>query len=85
MDCFMGSGTTCAVAQKLGRRWIGCDINQNAVDIASKRLRNIPHTSIIGNTENRVKKAETSTNSSRSGISQSTTKTFVKPTNFDIE
>ena len=27
LDCFCGSGTTLAVAQKLGRRWIGCDIN----------------------------------------------------------
>lgn len=27
LDCFIGSGTTAAVAQKLGRRWIGCDIN----------------------------------------------------------
>ncbi len=25
LDCFIGSGTTAAVAQKLGRRWIGCD------------------------------------------------------------
>ena len=30
LDCFIGSGTTAAVAQKLGRRWIGCDINKGA-------------------------------------------------------
>lgn len=23
LDCFLGSGTTAAVAQKMGRRWIG--------------------------------------------------------------
>lgn len=41
MDCFMGSGTTCAVAQKLGRRWIGCDINTGAINTTIKRLNNI--------------------------------------------
>ena len=41
LDCFMGSGTTVAVAQKLGRRWIGCDLNKGALQTASKRLQNI--------------------------------------------
>jgi adenine-specific DNA-methyltransferase len=41
LDCFMGSGTTCAVAQKLGRRWIGCDINKGALQTAGKRLQGI--------------------------------------------
>lgn len=38
VDAFMGSGTTVAVAQKLGRRWIGCDINQGAIQTTTKRL-----------------------------------------------
>ena len=37
-DCFMGSGTTQAVAYKLGRRFIGADINLGAIQIATKRL-----------------------------------------------
>lgn len=37
-DCFMGSGTTQAVAMKLGRRFIGADINLGAVQISTKRL-----------------------------------------------
>ena len=37
----MGSGTTCAVAQKLDRRWIGCDINTGAVQTTTKRLNKI--------------------------------------------
>ncbi|MBR0045184.1 MAG: hypothetical protein IJP56_10145, partial [Synergistaceae bacterium] len=41
MDCFMGSGTTQAVAMKLGRRFIGADINLGAVHTATKRLLNI--------------------------------------------
>lgn len=40
-DFFMGSGTTAAVAQKLGRRWIGCDINQGAIQTTVKRLNQI--------------------------------------------
>jgi hypothetical protein len=28
MDCFCGSGTTVAVAEKLGRRWIACDLGR---------------------------------------------------------
>jgi DNA modification methylase len=41
LDCFMGSGTTVAVAQKLGRRWIGCDVNKGAIQTTSKRIQAI--------------------------------------------
>lgn len=41
LDCFLGSGTTAAVAQKLGRRWIGCDINKGAIQTTAKRLQAI--------------------------------------------
>jgi len=41
LDCFVGSGTTAAVAQKMGRRWIGCDINKGAIQTTAKRLRGI--------------------------------------------
>lgn len=41
LDCFIGSGTTAAVAQKLGRRWIGCDINKGAIQTTGKRLQSI--------------------------------------------
>ena len=46
LDCFIGSGTTAAVAQKLGRRWIGCDINKGAIQLTSKRLQGIIHKQI---------------------------------------
>lgn len=39
-DCFMGSGTTQAVAMKLGRRFIGADINVGAVHTTTMRLIN---------------------------------------------
>jgi adenine specific DNA methylase Mod len=35
-DFFCGSGTTLAVAEKMGRRWIGCDIGRYAVHTTRK-------------------------------------------------
>lgn len=40
-DCFMGSGTTQAVAMKLGRRFIGADINLGSIQTTTKRLINV--------------------------------------------
>ncbi len=37
-DFFMGGGTTCAVAQKINRRFIGCDISRVASSVALNRL-----------------------------------------------
>lgn len=41
LDCFAGSGTTMSVSQKLGRRWIGCDINRGAIQVSLKRLAQV--------------------------------------------
>jgi site-specific DNA-methyltransferase (adenine-specific)/adenine-specific DNA-methyltransferase len=41
LDCFAGSGTTLAVAEKLGRRWIGVDCGKLAIYTMQKRLLNI--------------------------------------------
>lgn len=41
LDCFAGSGTTAAVAEKLGRRWIACDLSRFAVNTTRKRLLNV--------------------------------------------
>ena len=40
-DGFMGSGTTQAVAMKLGRRFIGADINLGAIQTTTKRLLSV--------------------------------------------
>ncbi len=40
-DFFCGSGTTLAVAEKLGRRWIGSDLSKFAIQITRKRLLDI--------------------------------------------
>ena len=39
LDCFMGSGTTLAVAQKMGRSWIGGDANYGSVQTTRRRLQ----------------------------------------------
>jgi 16S rRNA G966 N2-methylase RsmD len=41
LDPFVGSGTTAAAAVRLGRRFIGCDINPAAVATAQERLRGV--------------------------------------------
>ena len=38
-DFFMGSGTTIESANNLNRKYIGCDINENAIEITKKRLK----------------------------------------------
>ena len=40
-DFFCGSGTTAAVAEKLGRRWIGVDLGRWGIHVTRKRLLDI--------------------------------------------
>jgi hypothetical protein len=42
LDCFCGSGTTAAVAEKLNRRWIACDLGRFAIHTTRKRLLSLP-------------------------------------------
>lgn len=37
-DFFMGGGTTLAVSERLGRRWIGCDVSPIACKLARRRI-----------------------------------------------
>ncbi|MCL4546745.1 MAG: site-specific DNA-methyltransferase [Deltaproteobacteria bacterium] len=41
LDAFIGSGTTCAVAEKLNRRWIGIDAGKLAIYTSQKRILDI--------------------------------------------
>jgi adenine-specific DNA-methyltransferase len=43
LDCFCGSGTTAAVAEKLDRRWIVCDLGRFAIHTTRKRLLCVPN------------------------------------------
>ena len=41
-DFFCGSGRLLVAAEKLGRRWIACDLGRFAIHTTRKRLLNIP-------------------------------------------
>jgi site-specific DNA-methyltransferase (adenine-specific)/adenine-specific DNA-methyltransferase len=49
LDFFGGSGTTCAVAEKLGRRWISCDIGKYSFYTQQKRLLTIQDSKSLEN------------------------------------
>ena len=49
MDIFGGSGTTAAVAEKLGRRWIVCDFGKHAIYTMQKRMLRIGESKALGN------------------------------------
>lgn len=38
LDPFMGAGTTAVVAQRLGRQYVGCELNPEYADIARRRI-----------------------------------------------
>lgn len=41
LDPFVGTGTTCIVAERMGRRWIGIDVSERYLDHARRRLQAI--------------------------------------------
>lgn len=42
LDPFLGSGTTLAVAQRLGRKGVGTELNTDYIQLAIKRLERVP-------------------------------------------
>ena len=42
LDCFVGSGTSGVAAEKLGRRWIACDLSRFGIHTTRKRLLSLP-------------------------------------------
>lgn len=53
LDAYCGCGTTLEAAQRLGRRWLGIDISQQALRVVQNRLRKIgaPATEVHGMVE----------------------------------
>jgi len=47
-DFFCGSGTLAAVAEKLGRRWVCCDMSKYAIHVTRKRLLDIGNSKALG-------------------------------------
>lgn len=46
LDPFSGSGTTSVVAEQLGRKWLGCELNSQYNEWAIQRLENVRRMSI---------------------------------------
>ncbi|MEI7636568.1 MAG: site-specific DNA-methyltransferase [Syntrophus sp. (in: bacteria)] len=59
MDIFGGSGTTAAVSEKLGRRWITCDFGKHAIYTIQKRLLNIAESKTLGQKKSAKKYGQT--------------------------
>lgn len=57
LDCFAGSGTTAAVAEKMKRKWIVCDIGKLSFYTIQKRLLNIHVSKSLENPKNEHGKA----------------------------
>jgi len=55
-DFFCGSGTTLAVVEKLGRRWIGADLSKFAIQVTRKRLLDIHNSKDLLNEKNKYNK-----------------------------
>jgi len=55
-DFFIGSGTTVAVAEKLGRKWIGSDLNWHSIHTTRKRLLDIDQSNDLYNWEDTYNK-----------------------------
>lgn len=53
LDCFAGSGTACAVAEKMGQRWIGIDCGKLAIYTIQKRMLSLKQR--IGNKGQSIK------------------------------
>jgi len=64
MDLFGGSGTTVAVAEKLGRRWITCDFGKHSIYTMQKRILRIGESKALIEEKNKegkvvIKKGDT--------------------------
>jgi len=55
-DFFCGTGTSLIVAEKLGRRWLGCDITPQSIHICRKRILDIKNSNDLLNWKKRYKK-----------------------------
>lgn len=57
LDCFAGSGTTAAVAEKMNRRWVVCDIGRLSIHTIQKRLLEIDKSKGIKNPKKKYERS----------------------------
>jgi DNA modification methylase len=65
LDPFAGSGTTLAVAKKLGRRWVGCELSEEYVRAATERLDSIHADDALDGPADPIASAPTTANGKR--------------------
>lgn len=58
LDCFAGSGTTLKAAHLNGRKWIGIDQSEQAINAITKKLSNIEGDLFVQNVDYKLLKAE---------------------------
>lgn len=68
VDVFAGSGTTIAVAEKLNRRWLGCDIGKLSIYTTQKRLLEIEESKNLNDTKKKYGKISKSFGVVTSGL-----------------
>ncbi|MEX2317417.1 MAG: DNA methyltransferase [Pirellulales bacterium] len=71
LDPFAGSGTTLAVAKKLRRQWIGCELSEEYVRAASERLNAIREDDPLDGAADPIASAPSTANGRRLGATGS--------------
>ncbi|MGI9457374.1 MAG: DNA methyltransferase [Aeoliella sp.] len=64
-DPFTGSGTTLAVAKKLGRQWMGCELSEEYVRYANERLESVAEGDALDGPADAIGSAPTTANGRR--------------------
>ena len=67
LDPFAGSGTTLAVAKKLGRQWIGCELSVEYIRAATERLSNVREDTALDGPADPIASAPSTANGKKLG------------------
>ncbi len=81
LDPFGGSGTTLAVAQKLHRRWVGCDTAYGAVQTARRRLLHVIQAQAAVDAANAADVANAANAANASDVGRACSPTFLPAAN----
>jgi site-specific DNA-methyltransferase (adenine-specific) len=65
LDPFAGSGTTLAVAKKLGRKWVGCELSEEYVRAATERLDSVKENDVLDGAADPIASAPSTANGRR--------------------
>lgn len=79
LDCFAGSGTTAAVAQKMGRRWVTVELLEQTVEtFIVPRLTNVVRGNDRGGISTRTKRVDASTSGLPDGVTPEEAREFTR-------